>query len=71
MQGRGLGKRLLRQAFENALNLSRNMEIYALRIDVIDEPAQEFYKKCGFLESLDTHFSLFILMSKIKHAANW
>ncbi|NQE36201.1 hypothetical protein E5S67_03964 [Microcoleus sp. IPMA8] len=42
MQGRGLGKRLLRHAFENALNLSQNMEIYALRIDVIDEPAQEF-----------------------------
>ncbi len=70
MQGRGLGKRLLRHAFENALNLSQDMGIYAVRVDAIDQQAQEFYKKCGFLEYLDTPFSLFILMSTIKQAAN-
>lgn len=70
MQGRGLGKRLLRHAFENALNLSQDMGIYAVRVDAIDQQAQEFYKKCGFLEYQDTPFSLFILMSTIKQAAN-
>ncbi|WP_442933093.1 GNAT family N-acetyltransferase [Microcoleus sp. herbarium7] len=54
MQGRGLGKRLLRHALENALNLSQNMGIYAVRVDAIDEQAKEFYKKCGFLEYQDT-----------------
>ena len=62
---------LLRHAFENALNLSQNMEIYAVIVDAIDEQAKEFYKKCGFLEYLDTRFSLFIQISKIKQAANW
>ncbi|MEG4496108.1 GNAT family N-acetyltransferase [Microcoleus sp. F10-C6] len=71
MQGRGLGKRLLRHAFENALNLSQNMGIYAVRVDAIDEQAKEFYKRCGFLEYQDSPFSLFILMSTIKQAANW
>ena len=71
MQGRGLAKRLLRHAFENALKLSQNREIYAVIVDAIDEPAKEFYKKCRFLEYLDTPFSLFIHISKIKQAANW
>lgn len=71
MQGRGLAKRLLRPAFENALKLSQNMEIYAVIVDAIDEQAKEFYKKCRFLEYQDTPFSLFIQISKIKQAANW
>ena len=71
MQGRGLAKRLPRHAFENALKLSQNREICAVIIDAIDEHAKEFYKKCRFLEYLDTHFSLFIPISKIKQAANW
>ena len=70
MQGRASGKRLLRHAFENALKLS-NREIYAVIIDAIDEQAKYFYKKCRFLEYLDTRFSLFIQISKIKQAANW
>ncbi len=47
------------------------MEIYAVIVDTIDEQAKEFYKKCLFLEYLDTPFSLFIQISKIKQAANW
>jgi len=47
------------------------MEIYAVIVDAIDEQAKEFYKKCRFWEYLDTPFSLFIQISKIKQAANW
>jgi len=71
MQGRASEKRLLRHAFENALKLSQNREIYAVIVDAIDEQAKEFYKKCRFLKYFDTPFSLFIQMSKIKQAANW
>ncbi len=40
MQGRASGKRLLPHAFENALKLSQNREIYAVIIDAIDEHAK-------------------------------
>ena len=56
MQGRASGKGLLRHAFENALKLSQNREIYAVIVDAIDEQAKYFYKKCRFLEYLDTRF---------------
>jgi len=62
---------LINQGYANALKLSQNIEIYAVIVDAIDEQAKEFYKKCRFLEYLDTRFSLFIQMSKIKQAANW
>ena len=71
MQGRASGKRLLRHAFENALKLSQNREIYAVIVDALEKQAKEFYKKCRSLEYLDTPFWLFIQISKIKQAANW
>jgi hypothetical protein len=62
---------LITLGYANALKLSQNREIYAVIVDAIDEQAKEFYKKCRFLEYLDTPFSLFIQISKIKQAANW
>ena len=56
MQGRASGKGLLPHAFENALKLSQNREIYAVIVDAIDEQAKYFYKKCRFLEYQDTRF---------------
>jgi len=53
------------------VKLSQNREIYDVIIDAIDEQAKEFYKKGRFLKYLDTPFSLFIQISKIKQAANW
>ncbi len=62
---------LINLGYANALKLSQNREIYAVIVDAIDEQAKKFYKKCRFLEYLDTPFSLFIQIIKIKQAANW
>jgi GNAT superfamily N-acetyltransferase len=70
VQGRGLGKRLLFHAFENVIDVSRKVGVYAVRVDAIDEAAKDFYKKFGFLELQDRPLSLFIRMETIKQALN-
>ena len=70
MQGRGLGKQLLLHAFARAIDVSRIVGVYAVRVDAIDEEAKQFYKKFGFLELQDTPLSLFIRMETLKKAAN-
>lgn len=67
-QGKGLGKRLLFHALENAVDVSQKVGVYAITVDAIDEEAKSFYKKYGFLEYQDTPLSLFISMTTIKRA---
>ena len=70
MQGRGLGKQLLFHALARAIDVSRIVGVYGVRVDAIDENAKEFYQKFGFLECQETALSLFMLMNTIKQAAN-
>lgn len=71
MQGRGLGKRLLIHAFENAIDVSEFLGIYAVKVDAIDEQAKEFYQKFGFREMSDTPFSLFLPLTIVKEVRNY
>ncbi|MEP0770540.1 GNAT family N-acetyltransferase [Coleofasciculus sp. FACHB-SPT36] len=68
MQGTGLGKKLLRHAFENAIDISQKVGVYAVRVDALHEQAKEYYKKRGFLELQDTPVSLFLPIETIKEA---
>lgn len=70
MQGRGLGKQLLFHALARAIDVSRIVGVYGVRVDAIDENAKEFYQKFGFLECQETALSLFMLMNTITQAAN-
>ncbi len=70
MQGRGLGKRLLIHAVENAIRVSRIVGIYAVRVDAIDTQAKEFYKKFGFLELQEARLSLFVQIAAVEQALN-
>ncbi|MFB2768514.1 GNAT family N-acetyltransferase [Pelatocladus sp. BLCC-F211] len=69
MQGRGIGKRLLRHAFEYAIEISQKTGVYAIRIDAKNEQIKEYYKKeLGFLEFQDRPLSLFLPLVTIKQA---
>lgn len=69
MQGRGIGKRLLRHAFEYAIDISQKTGVYAVRVDAKNEQIKEYYKnKFGFLEFHDTPLSLFLPIATIKKA---
>lgn len=70
MQVRGLGKQLLFPALARAIDVSRIVGVYGVRVDAIDEKAKEFYQKFGFLECQEMALSLFMLMNTIKQAAN-
>ncbi|MFQ4145180.1 GNAT family N-acetyltransferase [Chlorogloeopsis sp. ULAP02] len=69
MQGKGIGKRLLRHAFECAIDISQKTGVYAVRVDAKNEQIKEYYKrKFGFLEFQDAPLSLFIPLATIKKA---
>ena len=70
MQGRGLGKFLLFHGFENAIDVSQKLGVYAVRVDAVDEEAKRFYQKYGFMELEDAPLSLFISIETIKQAWN-
>lgn len=65
MQGRGLGKRLLINCFEKAINLSSEVGIFAVIVDAKNEGVKQFYLKYGFLPFVDNELSLFIPISTI------
>ncbi|NEP02162.1 MAG: GNAT family N-acetyltransferase [Symploca sp. SIO2E9] len=67
-QGMGVGKRLLRHAFENAVSLSENVVIYAIRVDALDHKAKKYYLKHGFLELQDSPLSLILPLETIRKA---
>ena len=69
MKGRGLGKKLLKHAFECAIDISKKTGVYAVHVKARDEQAKEYYSdKCGFIQLLDDPFSLFLPMQTIKAA---
>lgn len=66
VQGRGLGKRLLFHALENALNVSQTVGVYAAKVDAIDEAAKTFYENSGFREIPQVPLSLLLRLETFK-----
>lgn len=65
MQGRGLGKILLMHALARAVRISSEMGIFAVRVDVIDREAENFYLKYGFVALNDAESSLILPIETI------
>ena len=67
-KGAGLGGELLRHALCRALELSREVGTCVVLVDAIDENAQRFYKKYGFVSLVDLPLSLLLPMETIAEA---
>ena len=68
VQGLGIGKSLLRHAFEGAVEVSNRTGIYAIYTQAKDEDAKKYYQKRGFIEFQDQPLSLFLPIETIKKA---
>ena len=47
-QGHGVGKMLLMDAIKRTMGVSKEIAIYAMVVDAIDEQAKQFYQQYGF-----------------------
>lgn len=68
-KGNGLGQLLLLNALERCIEISNSMGILAVIVDPIDETAERFYKKYGFLEIPGTA-KMFIPIKTLKESIN-
>jgi predicted N-acetyltransferase YhbS len=65
VQGQGLGATLLMHALSRAVRVSQEMAIFAVRVDALDLPSQEFYLKYGFVPFQDAELSLLLPIKTI------
>jgi GNAT superfamily N-acetyltransferase len=65
VQGQGLGRELLVNALLRAGSASQEIGIFAVRVDVIDLKAKEFYLQHEFIPFYDKDLSLFLPMETI------
>ena len=68
MQGIGVGEELLVDALKKAVRLSAEVAIFAVRVDAINERANNFYVKYGFIPFLDNRLTLFMPIKVILNA---
>ena len=66
MQGQGLGALLLVDALRRTQHLADQIGIRAVEVDAIDDAAQRFYLKFGFMPLLDNPRHLFMPMRAIR-----
>lgn len=65
-QGQGLGSELLVDALMRIVKVSQEIGVYAVRVDAIDEKAQQFYLKYEFIPFTDSPLSLFLPLKTIE-----
>lgn len=65
-QGQGLGTELLVNALLRIVKASKEIGIYAVRVDAIDDKAKQFYLKHEFIPFEDSPLSLFLPLKTIK-----
>lgn len=64
-QGKGIGKILLIDALKRSYELSEEIGSFAVVVDPIDEKAEKFYEKFGFIKQPDSG-KMFIAMKTLK-----
>jgi len=64
-QGLGLGSMLLIDAIKRTLSVSKNIAIYALIVDAIDDQIIPFYKKFGFIQFNSEASRLFLPLKSV------
>ena len=64
-QGYGVGKMLLADAIKRTMAVSREIAIYAVVVDAIDDDAQDFYAQFGFRRLTETGRRLFLPLKSI------
>lgn len=64
-QGNGIGKILLIDALKRSYELSKEMGSFAVVVDPIDEDAEKFYEKYGFIKLPDSK-KMFIAINTLK-----
>ncbi len=67
-QGSGAGRWMLTHALQKALEVSRNVGLFAVLVDAIDEKAKQFYLKYGFIPFTGQPLTLFLPLATIKAA---
>ena len=65
VKGQGLGGELLADALYRIVRTSEEIGIFAVRVDAIDEKAQEFYLKHEFIPFQEQKLSLFLPLETI------
>lgn len=63
--GKGLGEQLLLDALRRSLELSKNIGSFAVVVDPLDNEAESFYKKYGFINIPDSG-KMFLPMKTIE-----
>ena len=69
LQGQGLGKYLLFDAFQRVLWAAETLAVYAVIVDAKNDEARAFYERYGFLRFPDTPSRLFISVEALRRAA--
>ena len=64
-QGKGVGKLLLIDALKRSYEISKNIGSFAVVVDPLDEDAENFYYKYGFIKLPDSG-KMFLPMNMIK-----
>ncbi len=64
-QGQGVGKLLLMDALRRSYNISKTIGSFAVIVDPIDQDAENFYNKYGFIKLPDSG-KMFLPMNTIK-----
>jgi GNAT superfamily N-acetyltransferase len=67
-QGKKLGEALLIDGFRRSLELSKQLGIYAVGVDAVDDSAAAFYRKYGFTPLLDNPLHLYLPIRTIESA---
>lgn len=67
-QGRGLGRRMLLRAIRQTAQAARDIGIYALVLDALDDAARAWYLRLdwGFQELADSPYHLFLPVATIR-----
>ncbi|MBD2505447.1 GNAT family N-acetyltransferase [Anabaena azotica] len=69
VQRKGIGKKLIRHAFENVIEISKKVAVYAVIVDAKNKEVKEYYiEQAGFLSLIDRPLSVYIPVISIKEA---
>jgi GNAT superfamily N-acetyltransferase len=66
MQGRGLGRQLLRDALERAAKISETLGIACVIVDAKDDKSRAFYERVGFFRVTPNGYRLVLPMTEVQ-----